>query len=84
MDLLAWWENHGDRFPVWIRLARTYLLIPARSAAAERRFSKSRRAVSRLRLRMTRERADLLVFLREDLAIVGNVRDRNVEHWQRV
>jgi hypothetical protein len=81
VDLLAWWKKHCARFPIWFWLARTYLVIPATSAAAERTFSKSRRVLSRLRLQMTQEHADLLVFLRENLTIVEKLRDSNVEYW---
>jgi hypothetical protein len=45
-------------------LAKLYLFIPATSAGVERMFSKARRVLDPLRLRMTPEHAGLLVFLR--------------------
>jgi hypothetical protein len=42
-------------------------------------FSKSRRVLDRLRLRMTPEHAELLVFLRENMAIVESLDQGMIE-----
>jgi hypothetical protein len=69
-DLHKWWKDHAQKFPTFYLLAKLYLFIPATFAGVERMFSKSRRILDRLRPRMTPEHAELLVFLRENIAII--------------
>jgi hypothetical protein len=38
-DILQWWRNHGDIYPVLSRIARDYLAIQASSIPSERAFS---------------------------------------------
>jgi hypothetical protein len=39
-QILTYWRNRQDSFPVLARMARCYLAIPATSASSERVFSK--------------------------------------------
>jgi hypothetical protein len=74
-DLHSWWQSHARTFPGFYRLAQLYLIIPPTSAGVERMFSKARRVLDRLRLRMKPEKAELLVYLRENIEIVERLRD---------
>jgi hypothetical protein len=79
-NLHEWWQNHACDFPGFYRLAQLYLTIPPTSAGVERMFSKARRVLDRLRLRMKPERAELLVYLRENIQIVEGLRDAGVDY----
>lgn len=54
-DLLAWWRNNQDRFPLLSTVARKYMCICATSAPSERVFSVAGNVVSPLsnRIRLT-------------------------------
>jgi hypothetical protein len=58
-SLSRWWKSHKSQFPVWHQIAQDYLSVPATSAGVERMFNKSRRVLSRLRLQMSPEHAEL-------------------------
>jgi hypothetical protein len=38
-DILLWWQNHRDKYPVLSRIARDYLAVQASSIPSERAFS---------------------------------------------
>jgi hypothetical protein len=78
-DLHQWWKDHAREFPTFYLLAKLYLFIPATSAGPERMFSKSRRVLDRLRLRLTPKHAELLVFLRENIEIVEDLDRQLIE-----
>jgi hypothetical protein len=80
-DLAIWWTKHRAEFPVVYRLVQVYLFVPATSAGVERMFSKARRVLSRLRLRLTPENAEVLVFLRENIAIVEELEAAGRIYW---
>jgi hypothetical protein len=80
-DLMGWWHSHREMFPVWYHLAQTYLCLPATSAGVERMFSKSRRVLTRLRLRTTGDHADTLVFLRENRDLVEKLEQDGKTYW---
>jgi hypothetical protein len=78
-NLHQWWKDHAQEFPTFYLLAKLYLFIPATSAGPERMFSKSRRVVDRLRLRLTPKHTKLLVFLRENIEIVEGLDRQLIE-----
>jgi hypothetical protein len=80
-NLHQWWKSHAEEFPTFYLLAKLYLFIPATSAGPERMFSKARRVLDRLRLRLTPEHAELLVFLRENISIVEGLDRAMIELW---
>jgi len=63
----AWWAEHAKRFPGVAAAARTYLCIPATSAASERQNSKAGDVVSKKRNSLKPSTADRVVFLMENL-----------------
>jgi hypothetical protein len=66
-ELELWWRNHATEFPVFYYISQMYLFVPGTSAGVERMFSVARRILTRLRLRMRPENAELLVFLHENI-----------------
>jgi hypothetical protein len=80
-DLHAWWTKHQQNFPVMHSIARSYLYIPATSGGAERLFRKSRRVLSRLRLRLTAEKAEILVFLCENISVIEDLQNEGRVYW---
>jgi hypothetical protein len=55
-DFRKWWKVHAQEFPTFYLLPKLYLFIPATSARVERMFNRSRRILSRLRLRVTQNK----------------------------
>ena len=69
-DPLVWWKLHQDDFPSLSKLALKYLCIHATSVSSEMIFSVSGLVVNRLRARLSPERVDMLIFLRETFITV--------------
>jgi hypothetical protein len=68
--LEKWWQNHSSEFPAFYLISRMYLFVPGTSAGVERTFSVARRILTRLRMKMKPENAELLVFLHENIEIL--------------
>ena len=66
-DPLEWWKAHVREFPLLSQLARRYLATPASSAPTERLFSKAGQVVSSKRVLLKPNKANMLVFLAENL-----------------
>ena len=62
-DVLKWWHSHQSLFPNLCRFVKKYLCIPASSATSERAFSKANLVCSKLRSRLTNERAKMLTYI---------------------
>ena len=62
-DIFTWWKVEEHNFPNVAMIARTVLAVPASSVPSERVFSKAGELLSKQRLRMTAETADLQLFL---------------------
>ena len=45
-DVIMWWEENKNKFPLLFQLSLKYLCIPATSCASERVFSKAGEIVS--------------------------------------
>jgi hypothetical protein len=79
--LEVWWRNHATEFPVFYYIAQMYLFIPGTSAGVERMFSVARRILTRLRLRMKADNAELLVFLHENIGIIKELQAAAEVFW---
>jgi hypothetical protein len=80
-DLWSWWHDHQKVFPVMYAIACSYLYVPATSAGVERMFSKARRVLSRLRLRLAPDKAEIMVFLSENIAIIEDLQKLGRVYW---
>ena len=63
IDVFEWWGKNKCRFPNIFEFAKQYLIIPATSVPAERVFSKAGEIISAKRNRLSRKRANELIFL---------------------
>src|SRR3990167_4344860 len=61
--LTEWWSRNQTQFPNSGRIARNFLAIPASSVTSERVFSKSNRILSKLRSRLSDNKAKILTFI---------------------
>lgn len=59
---LEWWRQHKQFMPGLAAIARSFLCVPATSAAAERFFSTFGLTISRLRTRLSSETVQQLLF----------------------
>ena len=66
-DPLEWWRIRGRDFPLLSQFARRYLAIQASSAPSERLFSKAGQIVTPQRAQLKPDKANVLVFLAENL-----------------
>ena len=62
-DSFAWWNKNKYRFPNLFKLSKKYLIVPVRSVPAERVFTKAGEIIINKRSRLSRERANELIFL---------------------
>ena len=67
-DVLAWWRALSNNFPCLFKLVQMILCIPASSAPSERVFSKANLVVSKLRGRLTSDRAKALTYISANIA----------------
>lgn len=63
VDILEWWKANEQRFYHIAQIARSVLAIPASSVPSERVFSKAGELLTRKRLGMKPEEAELQLFL---------------------
>jgi hypothetical protein len=77
----VWWRNHATEFPVFYYIAQMYLFVPGTSAGVERMFSIARRILTRLRMRMRANNAELLVFLHENIGIIKELQAAGEVFW---
>ena len=66
-DPLAWWRDHCRDFPLLAKRAKKYLCIQASSSASERLFSKAGLVITPKRTQLKPEKANMLIFLAENL-----------------
>ncbi|XP_077359877.1 E3 SUMO-protein ligase ZBED1-like [Festucalex cinctus] len=65
-DVLQWWKEQVD-LPLLLKLARSYLSIPATSVPSERVFSTAGDIITAERSRLLPEHVDQLIFLKKNL-----------------
>ena len=68
---LEYWQSKKAIWPCLSHLACKYLGIPPSSAASERLFSSASDIVSTERNRLLPEKAEMLLFIKKNLPIVG-------------
>ena len=68
---LTYWKEKQPLWPCLADLACKYLSIPPSSAASERLFSSAGDIVSPERNRILPEKAEMLLFLKKNLPVVG-------------
>ncbi|CAF3375517.1 unnamed protein product [Rotaria sp. Silwood2] len=72
-DLLTFWKQQKDLYPIIYSIARDILIIPASNTAVERLFSASGRTVTDTRTRLSGEKLDKLMFIKKNLSILKNI-----------
>src|SRR6201990_45153 len=70
-DQLLWWRDNCKCFPFLAELARTYLECPSTSVASERLFSGAGLIYDEKRTKVSPERAQKLLFLKNNLPIIN-------------
>ena len=67
-DVIMWWEENKNKFPLLFQLSLKYLCIPATSCASERVFSKAGEIVGAKRSRIKPNHVNNLIFLNKNYA----------------
>lgn len=62
-EMLTWWKENCERFPVLSQVALKFLCISTTSASSERTFSSAGLSVSKLRLRLSGKHVNEINFL---------------------
>ena len=60
-DILKWWKDNENRFPVLSRMARDLLAVPIPTVASESAFSSSRRILDDFRSSLTPTMVERLI-----------------------
>ena len=71
MHPLQYWQSKKAVWPCLAHLACKYLCIPPSSAASERLFSSASDIISAERNRILPEKAEMLLFIKKNLPVVG-------------
>ena len=66
-DVLDWWRQKEQFFPLLSQLARKYLCVPASSVPAERIFSTAGYLINNKRACLRAEHVDMLIFLNKNM-----------------
>jgi hypothetical protein len=64
-DLLLWWKNHTESYPVLSQLARDVLVIPVSTICSEQAFSTSGRIIEPRRSCLTPQMVEVLTCLND-------------------
>ena len=62
-DVFSWWNENKFRYPNIFQFVKKYLILPATSVSSERVFSKAGEIILAKRNRLSRKRANELIFL---------------------
>ena len=68
---LAWWKDHATQYPRTAKVAQRYLSAPPTSVASERLFSAAGDLYSDQRTQLAPERAEMLLFIRENFKYIS-------------
>lgn len=61
IDLLQWWKNHQNEYPILAAIARDILCVPATSVPVERLFSEAAHILTKLRCSLGDEKFRALI-----------------------
>ena len=64
VDILKWWGDNANMYPILANMARDFLAIPATSAPAERVFSQGRRLISYYRHKLSARTIEMVMSLK--------------------
>ena len=67
VDILGWWSDNQQRFPLLAQAAKKYLAVQATSCAVERTFSTSGNTVTSKRTLLLSKNVEMLVYVKENL-----------------
>ncbi|KAK1434506.1 hypothetical protein QVD17_00249 [Tagetes erecta] len=74
-DIMGWWKEREDMFPVLSVMARDVLSVQASIVASESAFSLSGRVLSTRRTRLTPESLEMCICLKDHLDGVEHIQD---------
>ncbi|CAF1285589.1 unnamed protein product [Rotaria sordida] len=69
-DILAFWRQHKQTFPLIASIARDILAIPASNTTVERQFSSCKNTVTDKRTKLGSEKMNKLIFLKKNMNIL--------------
>ncbi len=68
-DILSFWRQHKQTFPLIASIARDILAIPASNTSVERQFSSCKNTVTDKRTKLGSEKLNKLIFLKKNMNI---------------
>ena len=71
VDVLGWWSDNQQRFPLLAQAAKKYLAVQATCCAVERTFSTSGNTVTSKRTLLMSKNVEMLVYVKENLPKVS-------------
>jgi hypothetical protein len=75
-DLLAWWKDKENQFPILAAMARDLLTVQASTVASESAFSTSGRIISIRRTRLTPKAVEMSICLKDYLDAAERIQDK--------
>ncbi len=75
LNILDWWKENCEEFPIVWKLAQVYLAIPATAAPSERAFSVAGNIVTSKRNRLSLELVEAVHILHENAWIIREQRE---------
>jgi hypothetical protein len=63
-DILAWWKNQIDEYPILAKIARDLLVVQVSTVASESAFSAGGRVIDPFRSRLDPEMAEALICMK--------------------
>ena len=70
-DVLGWWSDNQQKYPLLAQAAKKYLAVQATSCAVERTFSTSGNTVTSKRTLLISKNVEMLVYVKENLPKVA-------------
>ena len=71
VDILGWWSENQQQFPLLAQAAKKYLAVQATSCAVERTFSTSGNTVTSKRTLLRSKNVEMLIYVKENLPKVA-------------
>ena len=80
IDLISFWKNNAERFPIISSLAIELLCIPASNTAVERLFSYSGNTITCKRTRLGVQKLNKLMFLKRNMMVIKNLGQGSIKN----